>query len=132
MKRLLMAAILLFSLPLAPVLVTATAHADNIQQICSTADPHNVPPTCQSTSNPGITNPLFGPGSILNKVINLLSLIVGIASVFVIMIGGVKFMTSSGDPAGVSSARNTILYAIIALLITILAQIIVRFIISRL
>jgi hypothetical protein len=59
-------------------------------------------------------------------------LIVGVVSVFVIIISGIKFITSSGDPASTTNARNTLLYAVIALFITVAAQAGVRLILARL
>jgi len=69
--------------------------------------------------------------SIIKTVVNLLSLVVGIAAVIMVIIGGLKYILSSGDSANVSSAKNTILYAIIGLVIVALAQIIVRFVIKK-
>jgi hypothetical protein len=57
--------------------------------------------------------------------------VVGVVSVIMIIIGGFKYIISSGDSANVTSAKNTILYAIIGLVVVLLAQIIVRFVIAR-
>ena len=65
-------------------------------------------------------------------VINILSVVVGIASVIMIILAGFKFVTSGGAPEKVSSARNTILYAVIGLAIVGLAQIIVFFVLNKL
>ena len=48
-----------------------------------------------------------------------------------VIIGGVKYTTSGGDQAAVTSAKNTILYGIIGLVIAILAYAIVNFVISK-
>ncbi len=77
-------------------------------------------------------NALFGPDSILTTAVNILSLVAGIAAVFVIMIGGVKMITSTGDSNSVKESRNTVLYAVISLAIVVSAQIIVRFILTKL
>ncbi len=108
--------------------------SDSISNICKNAPPDNLPPSCDPNSqiSPSTPNPLFGPHGILTTAINLLSLAVGVISIFVIIIGGIKFITSSGDPSSVNSARNTILFAVIALLITIAAQASVRFLLSKL
>ena len=63
--------------------------------------------------------------------INLFSLIVGIVAVVMIIIGGLKYITSGGDSGNVTSAKNTILYAVIGLIIVVLAQVIVRFVINQ-
>lgn len=63
--------------------------------------------------------------------INLVSIIVGIISVIVLIVGGLNFITSGGDSAKVTSARNTILYAIVGLILVAFAQIIVKFVITE-
>jgi len=68
---------------------------------------------------------------LIADVINIFSLVVGVVSVFMIIIGGFKYITSGGDSNNVASAKNTILYAIIGLVIVALAQTIVRFILGR-
>jgi cytochrome bd-type quinol oxidase subunit 2 len=69
--------------------------------------------------------------SLISDVINIFSLIVGVVSVIMIIIGGFQYITSSGDSNKVGTAKNTILYAIIGLVIVALAQFIVRFVLSR-
>lgn len=67
---------------------------------------------------------------IIQLVINVFSLVVGVVSVIMIIIGGLKYITSGGDSGNVSGAKNTILYAIIGLVVVALAQIIVRFVLE--
>lgn len=69
--------------------------------------------------------------SILRLMLNLLSIIVGIIAIIMMIIAGVKFMTSQGEASAVAAARNTLLYAIIGLVVVALAQFIVRFVLSR-
>lgn len=68
---------------------------------------------------------------IVATVINVMSMIVGIIAVIMIIIGGIKYVTSSGDSNNVNSAKNTILYAIVGLIVVALAQVIVRFVLDR-
>ncbi|MBA3758549.1 hypothetical protein H0X10_02865 [Candidatus Saccharibacteria bacterium] len=68
---------------------------------------------------------------IIRLVINIFSLIVGVIAVIMIIIGGLKYITSGGDSSNVSGAKNTILYAIIGLVIVALAQVIVRFVLQK-
>jgi uncharacterized membrane protein YuzA (DUF378 family) len=70
--------------------------------------------------------------SIIQTVINIISIIVGVAAVIMIIVGGLRYITSSGDSSSVSSAKNTILYAIVGLVVVALAQILVRFVIDKL
>ena len=69
-----------------------------------------------------------------NVIINILNAIIGVAgiiSVIWIIIGGVTYMTSSGDPNKTKKARDTILYACIGLIICVLAFTIVNFVILK-
>jgi hypothetical protein len=56
---------------------------------------------------------------------------VGIIAVIMIVYGGFRYITSGGDATKVTSARNTILYAIIGLIIVALAQFIVKFVLKK-
>jgi hypothetical protein len=68
----------------------------------------------------------------VTSIISLLSWAIGVVAVFMIIVGGFKYITSGGDSAGVTAAKNTILYAIIGLVIVALSQLIVKFILGRL
>jgi len=68
---------------------------------------------------------------LITDVINIISVIVGIVAVIMIIWGGFKYITSGGDSGNISAAKNTILFAIVGLIIVALAQIIVRFVLSR-
>ena len=65
--------------------------------------------------------------NIINAVIGAL----GIVAVIVIIIGGINYMTSSGDAGKVKKAKDTILYGVIGLVICVLAFAIVNFVISN-
>ena len=67
-------------------------------------------------------------GSILNVVYSL----IGIVAVIFVIIGGFKYMTSQGEPGRVQQAKNTILYALIGLVITVSAFAITAFILHAL
>lgn len=69
--------------------------------------------------------------SVVASVINLLSVVVGIAAVIMIIFAGLRYITSGGDATKVSSAKDTILYAVIGLIIVALSQVIVRFVLQR-
>jgi hypothetical protein len=70
-------------------------------------------------------------GSILNTVINIFSIVVGAVSVIMIIVGGFKYITSGGSDQNVESAKNTIIYALVGLVIVVLAQVIVHYVINR-
>lgn len=80
----------------------------------------------------GCEDPAGSPSldTTVESVINILSVIVGAISVVMVIIGGLKFVASRGDSSGINSGRNTIIYAIVGLIIVVLAQVIVRFVVN--
>lgn len=72
-----------------------------------------------------------GLNKLITNIINVFSLIVGIVAVIMIIIGGFRYITSGGDSGNVTGAKNTILYAIIGLVIVALSQFIVRFVLAK-
>ena len=68
---------------------------------------------------------------IISEVINFFSVVIGVIAVLMIIVGGFRYIISGGDSGNVSSAKNTILYAIIGLLVVVFAQFIVKFILSK-
>jgi cytochrome bd-type quinol oxidase subunit 2 len=67
----------------------------------------------------------------IETTINIFSIIVGIVAVIMLIIGGLKYITSAGDASSIASAKNTIIYAIVGLIVVVLAQAIIRFVIVR-
>lgn len=72
-----------------------------------------------------------GVASTIKTVISILSLLIGVVAVIMIIIGGFKYIISLGDSSNINSAKNTILYALIGLVVVALAQIIVRFVLTN-
>ena len=58
--------------------------------------------------------------------------LVGIIAVIFVVIGGFKYTTSQGDPGRVQQAKNTIMYALIGLAVTLLAFAITQFVLNAL
>ncbi|MBR0467923.1 hypothetical protein IJJ53_03415 [Candidatus Saccharibacteria bacterium] len=75
---------------------------------------------------------LFGDNGVFKQVTNTILYIVGIIAVIMLIIGGIRYVTSGGDSKKVTDAKNTVLYAIIGLVIAFLAFAIVNFVISAL
>ncbi len=84
---------------------------------------------CQADST---TNPVFGPDGVLTRVTNALSIIVVVVAILIIIIAGISYSTSSGNPQQTAQARNSIIYAGVALGMAALAQVIVQFVLSNL
>ncbi len=69
---------------------------------------------------------------LIKTIVNLLLFVLGAVSVIMIIIGGFKYTTSQGDSSSLSSAKNTILYSVVGLVIAIAAYGIVNFVIDQL
>ena len=80
----------------------------------------------------GCPENLFGDAGVFKQVTNTILYIVGIVAVIMLIIGGIKYVISGGDSKKVTDAKNTVLYAIIGLIIAFLAFAIVNFVISAL
>lgn len=73
---------------------------------------------------------LFGTNGIFKTITNVLLFIIGAISVIMLIIGGIRYTVSNGDSAAVTSAKNTILYAVIGIVVAILAYALVNFVIT--
>ncbi len=75
---------------------------------------------------------LFGDGGIFETVSKVLLFVIGAVSVIMLIIGGIRYTISQGDSSAVTSAKNTILYSIIGLVVAILAYAAVDFVVKSL
>lgn len=80
-----------------------------------------------SCGRPNSTNPVI---SLVGATVNVLSVVVGIAAVVMIIVSGFKYITSGGDANKVSSAKSTLIYAVVGIVIVVLSQFIVRFVLG--
>lgn len=64
--------------------------------------------------------------TVATTVVEIISILIGIVSVIVLIFAGFRFITANGDSNNISAARNMIIYAIVGLVIAVLAQLIVR------
>lgn len=69
--------------------------------------------------------------NLIEQAINFFSVVIGVIAVVMIMIGGVKYITSGGDSGNITTAKNTILYAVIGLIVVALAQVVVKFVLQE-
>ena len=73
---------------------------------------------------------LFGNSGIFTKITNVMLFIVGAVSVIMIIIGGLRYVISGGNSANVTAAKNTILYAVVGIIVALLGFAIVNFVIT--
>lgn len=130
LRNMLVAVAALFALG-GPVLVPAVVYAEeaNIQDSLCQGVNLNATGTCDAQAE-GQTA-AANVSTLLKRIINIFSIIVGVIAVIMIIIGGLKYITSGGDSGNVSSAKNTIIYALVGLVIVALAQFIVRFVLGQ-
>ncbi len=99
------------------------------------ADTGGVLNTCknQGTSGTAICGDQGGGGlfSVIRSIIQVLLIIAGIIAVIMIIIGGIRYTTSNGDQADVKAAKDTILYSVVGLVVTIAAYSIVTWVIGQ-
>jgi hypothetical protein len=76
------------------------------------------------------TSELFGNSGIFRTITNVLLFILGAVSVIMIIIGGLRYVISGGNATAVTAAKNTILYAIVGVIVALLAYAIVNFVLG--
>ena len=129
-KKLLVLGASLFMLaaPVAAPVVAYAAGADIEGNLaCGTTDLTVDGGNCKSKLQGGTTR----INKIVTQAINIFSIIVGIVAVIMIIVGGFRYITSGGDSGNISSAKNTIIYAVIGLVIVALAQFLVQFVLDK-
>lgn len=107
--------------------VSVMAAAPNIQtSLCGGVNLTTDQQACSTTNNENA-----GLNAIIALVINVFSVVVGFIAIVMMIYGGFKYITSSGDSGNVTAAKNTIMYALIGLVVVALAQLIVRFVLAK-
>ena len=76
----------------------------------------------------GTTAPKADAGTIIKTIVDILLFVIGAVSVIMIVIGGLRYVISGGDAKQVQAAKNTILYALVGVIIAILAYAVVNFV----
>ena len=114
-----------------PVALADVGQSDINNSLCNGGNSLTVDNNQGGCSGQNIISSSSSIDNIIKNVLNVLSLIVGIVAVIMIIVGGFRYVTSGGQEKGVEAAKNSILYAIIGLVIVAVAQVIVRFVLSK-
>ncbi len=124
LKQFIVAAFTMFTM-FTPALVPAVAHAEDIIKgnLCQGVN--------FDTNSTCATDAKADPKAMLKKVVQWAIIIIGSISVIMIIFGGFKYITSGGDSNNVTAAKNTIMYALIGLIIVLFAQGIVSFVLKE-
>ena len=87
-----------------------------------------------ATNSPSCDNSSASTGSfqnLLTKIVNVFTVVVGVIALIMIIVGGARYITSGGDTSRVGQAKTTIIYALIGLVVVVLAQLIVHFVLNQ-
>jgi cytochrome bd-type quinol oxidase subunit 2 len=124
-KELLISSIFAFGIAFTPVIAHAQIFNPNSKnQACQgVGDP--------TTSNGCIANPEAKANSTLGDFVNIFSVIIGILTVIMVMMAGFKYITSNGDANRVNSAKETLTWSLIGVVIVALSQVLVHFVLYR-
>lgn len=128
MKKLLgwlAAALLLVFVTLMPVGVSAAT--DPFSGACTGEGSSST--VCSSKG--GNNNPLTGPTGILTQVTNILAAVAGIVGLILIIWAGIKYITANGDSAQISQAKKTIIYALVGMVVALVARPLINFVLAR-
>lgn len=74
---------------------------------------------------------LFGANGIVTRVTSVLSVVAGVISIFMMIYAGLTYVMSGGDSKKTATAKNTIIYSAIGLVIAMLAGAIVSFVLVK-
>ncbi len=126
MKRLLVIALALlsFSVFSFAVLSDHTALAAARDEVCRGIAASSSGGVCDNGSRLTINDVLKG-------VVNLLSAVAGIIAVIMLIVSGFKYITSEGDSGKINSAKQTLTYALIGVVVVALSQSLVRFVLNK-
>lgn len=67
---------------------------------------------------------------LIKNIVNILLFVLGAIAVIMIVIGGIRYTLSNGDSSAITGAKNTILYAVVGLVVALLAYAIVNFVLD--
>jgi cytochrome bd-type quinol oxidase subunit 2 len=126
-------AIATIGVAIAPMVLPASANAQTPLQngLCSGASNLQISTGASTADCSSDTESTNKVNSTITTAINVFSTIVGVIAVLMIIYGGLRYITSGGDSGKITNAKNTIIYALIGLVVVALAQFIVKFMLSQ-
>jgi hypothetical protein len=128
MKRLIYVLAIACSLLLPVTLAVGSAAAVNVFQPCSGAAKATHVCSDANAQTAAKTNPII---IALKALLELLSIIAGVASIVVLIISGFRFITSDGDANSIKTARDGVLYVVIGIVVVVVAQSIIAYVINK-
>lgn len=122
---------IVFVLLLFPVAIVHADTQSDLQATCATAAANggSLPTYCTEAANK--KDPITGKDGVLTKVTNVVAFIAGLVAVFVIMFAGGRMVLSRGDSAKVVTARQSIIYAVVGLVVILVARTLIIFVLTK-
>lgn len=117
------------ALVLVPASASAATTPSIYDNLCQGTNLDVTQTTTGGCNNSTATNDNFQ--ALLTKVINIFTVVVGVIAVVMIIVGGLRYITSGGDTGRVGAAKTTIIYALVGLVVVALAQLIVHFVLTQ-
>jgi hypothetical protein len=114
-------AVLIGAVSLAPAYVSATTTTDTIQ--IGVNDAGGTPETDKNGKPVTLATRV-------KDIVNIFLFVIGAIAVVMIVVGGLRYTISHGDSSQIKAAKDTILYAVVGLVVAILAYAIVNFVIT--
>lgn len=99
---------------------------NNTESVCRQSGTGNSA-VCQAGSG----NPVSGTNGVLIKVVRLISTIGGVVAIIIMIVGGFMYITSNGEAGKIATAKNTLIYAGVGLVVMTLGQTLIVYIITR-
>ena len=113
---------------------TITVNILNPMQVFATCVPgvYNIYNGAACSQPTGTNGVLFGEGGIFTSIVNTALFVIGAVAVLMLIYGGIRYTISGGDEKAITAAKNTILYAVVGIVIAVLAFAIINFVLSSL
>lgn len=111
------------------VAAAANSTQTDLQKICKEAD--DKPSYCTTITAP-TENPIYGPNGIITKVTNAIAYISGSVAIIMIIYGGITYIISNGDSQKTVRARQIITYALVGLVIIVIAKFVIIIVVDNL
>ena len=83
-----------------------------------------------TSNNTGLPSVQAGKSQV-DTALQIVFGVIGAMALIFIIIGGIQFVTSQGDPQSANKARNTILYSVVGLVVALSAEVIVTFVLGK-
>lgn len=111
------------------ILNSSNLLAANVFSSCSSNSKLSSTNICKSISNNNSTgNPI---NNIIDSILGVITYIAGILAVILILVSGYRFVTSGGNPNAITQARQTLMYALIGIIVVAVSQSLILFIFSK-